>query len=72
MEGLAKVEGRLDGPLAHRAAGRHGKRGIPLRLGLRLSIVPGNRRDANWPVIAGGIGAAMNDGFDPDDSPLCA
>ncbi len=66
----------LNGPPPYRA-GRHGRRGIPARLGLlrlapRLSIVAGTRRDGNWPVIAGGIGAAMNDGFDPDDSPLCA
>jgi hypothetical protein len=70
-----QVEG-LNGPLPHRT-GRRGRRGIPSRLGLlrlapTLSIVPGTPRVANWPVIAGGIGAAMNDGFDPDDSPLCA
>jgi hypothetical protein len=67
---------RLDGPPPLRA-GRPGKRGTAPRLGLlrlapRLSIVSGNRRDANWPVIAGGVGAAMTDWFDPDDGPLCA
>jgi hypothetical protein len=34
--------------------------------------VSGNRRDVSWPGIAGGIGAALSDGFDPDDGPLCA
>jgi hypothetical protein len=58
--------------------GRHGSRRGPgprlglLRLAPRLSIVPGNRRDANWPRIAGGIGGALTGGFAPDDGPLCA
>lgn len=77
MEGLAKVEARLEGPSPHRAVGRRGRRVISPRMGLlrlapRLSIVPGHPRDADWPVVAGAIGAAMSDGFDPDDSPLCA
>jgi hypothetical protein len=61
----------------HPIVGRHGRRGPGPRLGLlrlapKLSIVSGNRRNANWPSIAGGIGAALTDGFDPDDGPLCA
>ena len=71
-----RVQKGLNGQPPNRAE-RQGRRGIPSRLGLlrlapRLSIVPGTWRDGNWPVIAGGIGAAMSDGFDPDDSPLCA
>ncbi|MCI0633958.1 MAG: hypothetical protein L0206_08610 [Actinobacteria bacterium] len=64
-------------------AGRRGTRAVSPRLGLlrlapTLSIVTGDRSEARWPVIAGGIGAAMGDGFDardgfdPDDGPLCA
>jgi hypothetical protein len=73
---LAKIEGRLDGPPAPRA-GRHGRRVIAPRLGVlrlapRLSIVPGTRRDANWPAIAGGLGVALGAEFDPDDGPLVA
>jgi hypothetical protein len=43
-----------------------------LRIAPRLSVVSGNRRETNWPGIAGGIGAAMNGGAAPDDGPLCA
>jgi hypothetical protein len=51
---------------------------IPPRLGLlrlapRLVLLAGARSKPNWPLIAGGgVGAAMTDGFDPDDAPACA
>jgi hypothetical protein len=59
-------------------AGRHGRSRPGPRLGLlrlapKLSVVPGNvSGGVNWPGMAGGIGAALRDGFDPDDAPLCA
>lgn len=62
--------------IASRVAGRR-KSAVPPRLGLlrlapRLSVLRGNRREPDWQVIAGGIGAAITNRVDAEDAPWCA
>jgi hypothetical protein len=64
-------------PLSPRLVARR-KRAAPprlklLRLAPRLSVLTGNRRGPDWPVIAGGVGAAMADDVVAEDyTPSCA
>lgn len=72
---MTKAGTRLDFVVPPRVARRQKRRVAPPRLGLlrlapRLSVLAGDRREVDWPAIAGRIGAAMTDGLDPRGHPV--
>ncbi len=71
----APPEARVAAAVSPQAVARRKRPASPrtglLRLAPRLSVVTGNRREPDWRVIAGGIGAAVADS-DVEDAPWSA